>query len=118
METDDYSLHLAKVWISEDVYYNRCEVDDEDIMLERCEFVDPTDRSTCITCLEGTVWDPIEKVCSECSDLIEDCATCEFSEFGGIMCTQCSGDLEIWHETGTCWESHCEISSMFGDDAC
>lgn len=111
-------LHLAEVFLDHDTLYSRCEWDDSDLMIENCDFVSPIDRSVCETCFDGYIWDEIEKVCTYCSDFIQDCATC-YSGVDGIKCSECSGDMDVYHEDGTCWDSHCELTaSLGGPDAC
>ena len=115
---------MTKVWITQDEYFNRCSWNDDLVEISHCEFVDPDDISVCLECDDGFVWDPIEKMCTACSDLIQDCAVCEATEewldgdIAAVKCIECSGDLEIWHLTGTCWESHCEIGDIMSEDAC
>jgi len=67
---DETELHLTKVWLAKDAYYNRCSWNEDLVEISQCLFVDPEDISVCRECDDGYVWDPIEKICTACSDLI------------------------------------------------
>lgn len=79
------------------------------IELDNCDTVDPLDRSVCELCDDSYIWDPIQKICDSCSEIIPDCHKCSFSDDGRIVCDECQGNLEVWEQTGECYESHCEI---------
>lgn len=74
--------HLVSVRLDGQTTYNRCDWNDDLINLENCEEVDPFDRSVCSECDDSYIWDPIQKICDECSEIIPDCHKCSFADDG------------------------------------